>query len=160
MVLATFKETARISIPFFQSPTPVTAPINQSTGPTFIPTTPTLTITKAPVITPNPSLTAKTPFSQTNTIINNIKNVDTQNDRIIVQNDSYVALYQPKFNDFLISITSTPFTQLRQLAEQDFLDKLQLTKDQACKLDVKITTPYFANPDIAGEIFPLSFCQK
>jgi hypothetical protein len=158
MISSTLKETSNISIPFIKSPTPIEAPINKNSSTSEITPAPTSILT--PIISPNPALTAKTPYSQTNTIINNIKKVDTENDRIIAENDNFTILYMPQWNNFLISITASPFNTNRQLAEQDFLDKLQLSKDQACKLAVTVSSPYFANPEVAGQIFPLSFCGQ
>lgn len=60
---------------------------------------------------------------------------------------------------YKILITKSPFQQYRLEAEQKFLEQLNITKEKACGLDVEITTPRFANPDQAGQIYKLSFCQ-
>ena len=60
---------------------------------------------------------------------------------------------------FFISITSYPFDKHRLAAEQKLIEALAISKDDACKLNVDITTPAYANPDKAGEVFNLSFCE-
>jgi hypothetical protein len=71
----------------------------------------------------------------------------------------YSIAYYNNFNQFLISITDAPFEEIRHDAEQKFIDGLDISEEDACKLDVIITTPRFANPDLAGQIFRLSFCD-
>lgn len=60
---------------------------------------------------------------------------------------------------FFISITSYPFDEHRGVAEQKLLEVLAISEDDACKLNVDITTPAYANPDRAGEVYNLSFCK-
>jgi len=61
---------------------------------------------------------------------------------------------------FFISITSYPFDEHRANAEQKLLEVLAITEDDSCKLNVDITTPSYANPDKAGEVYNLSFCSN
>ncbi len=60
---------------------------------------------------------------------------------------------------YKILITKSPFQKYRLEAEQKLLDELKLSQKKACALDVEITTPRFANPDEAGQVYKLSFCQ-
>ncbi len=71
----------------------------------------------------------------------------------------YHVFYIPKEKVFFISVVSWPFDEHRLVAEADFLDKLGITNDEACKLNVDETTPAFANPDKAGKTYALSFCR-
>ena len=71
----------------------------------------------------------------------------------------YHIFYIPDQEVFFISIVSYPFDDHRIFAEEDFLDKLGITEKEACKLNVNITTPSFANPDKAGTTYGLSFCS-
>src|SRR3972149_4984703 len=48
---------------------------------------------------------------------------------------------------FFISITSYPFDEHRSVAELKLLEILAISKDAACKLNVDITTPAYANPN-------------
>ena len=59
---------------------------------------------------------------------------------------------------YQIVIIGSPFSTYRNEAENAFLSLLKISKDQACKMKVSVTTPYFANPDESGQTYPLSFC--
>ena len=61
---------------------------------------------------------------------------------------------------FIVSITSYPFDSFRSIAEQEFLKKLEISQEEACKLNVNITTPMSANPDKAGKNYELSWCEQ
>lgn len=84
---------------------------------------------------------------------------NTENDSLIVDNDDYQIAYVKAYNQFLITINNKDFENTRQKAEAEFLKNLNITSDAACKLNVSISTPTFANPDLSGQIFPLSFCN-
>jgi hypothetical protein len=71
----------------------------------------------------------------------------------------YHLFYIPSQELFYISITSYPFDKNRTQAEAAFLTALGIGQQEACKLKVDLTTPAYANPDQAGEIFGLSFCN-
>jgi len=43
--------------------------------------------------------------------------------------------------------------------EKRFIELLDISEAEACKLDVIITTPQFVNPEFAGEEYYLSFCN-
>ncbi len=71
----------------------------------------------------------------------------------------YNLVYLSKFNEFLISILSSPFEETRVLAEKDFIEKLGITEQEASKLTVTVTTSKAINPDFAGKKYRLSFCE-
>ena len=75
-----------------------------------------------------------------------------------VQNSEYVIQYTPSSDSFLIVINSSPFNEQRAKAENEFLDTLNISRQEACTLDVSITTPQWANPNETGTIHRLSFC--
>jgi hypothetical protein len=77
----------------------------------------------------------------------------------ITKNADYTISFLNKFNTFLISITSSPFEERRAEAETALLEHLNIGKKEACKLNVEITTPRFANPTHAGLVYGLSFCE-
>lgn len=80
--------------------------------------------------------------------------------KIYVDDNAPYSITANKDGDyFKILVTKSPFQQYRLQAEQKFLEQMNLTVEQACKLDVEITTPRFANPQEAGQIYKLSFCQ-
>jgi len=71
----------------------------------------------------------------------------------------FQILYREETDSFLICIISSPFEEVRQQAEGEFVKTLEISQEKACQLDVSITTPHFANPEHSGEIFGLSFCE-
>ncbi len=71
----------------------------------------------------------------------------------------YNLVYLSKFNEFLVSILSSPFEDTRVIAEKDFIEKLGITELEACKLTVTVTTPKSVNPEFAGKKYRLSFCE-
>lgn len=77
----------------------------------------------------------------------------------IAKTADYNIFYIPADELFFISVTSYPFDEHRAVAQQELLKKLEITQEDACKLNVDITTPSYANPDKAGEIYGLSFCE-
>lgn len=86
-------------------------------------------------------------------------NIGQIGEALIVNKVEYTITYYPLDNAFLIVILRWPFEEIREKAEQDFLESLSLTKNQACKLAVYITTPRYANPGYEGKNWPLSFCK-
>ncbi|QQS61781.1 MAG: hypothetical protein IPN70_02590 [Candidatus Moraniibacteriota bacterium] len=59
-----------------------------------------------------------------------------------------------------IILQKKPFEELRALAEKDFLDKLALTKEDACQLDISETILFEIDPEHGGVDFGLSFCEN
>lgn len=131
-------------------PTPTSVEVQISLSPEVSPTaavTPsgdTVTISSVPV---NNFYQTTTPF-------------DAQGDRTIADVDNaYRIVYLAQYQQFLITINGSPFTTFRQQAENAFLQKMNLSQTDACKLDVVIRTPSFANPNEAGQDYRLSFCH-
>lgn len=85
--------------------------------------------------------------------------IDPQGDSLMQENPGYSLVYLKPFNEFLISITSSPFEENRKKAEEAFLVRMGVTQEDACRLKVTITTPLSINPNEAGVNYPLSFCQ-
>ena len=83
------------------------------------------------------------------------------NTNVVIPDNSpdHSIVYLNEHDQFLISVTGTPFFQKRILAEQNFLRILDISAEDACRLDVVVTTPRYANPHEAGEVSGLSFCQ-
>jgi len=73
--------------------------------------------------------------------------------------EAFNFLYRTETDSFLISIFSSPFDEVRFEAERAFTKSLGISQTEACKLEVSVTTPHFANPEHSGEIFGLSFCE-
>lgn len=86
--------------------------------------------------------------------------INQEGDALLVDEPEYQIVYLKKDGQFLISILKSPFEPLREKAEKKFREITQADKDTLCQMNVVVTTPSFANPDLAGKIFPLSFCPK
>jgi hypothetical protein len=80
-------------------------------------------------------------------------------DILIAEKPEYRITYFQKENQFLISINKSPFDEIRDEAEGEFQKITQADRGTLCKLNVKVSTPSFANPSLAGKNFPLSFCN-
>lgn len=94
--------------------------------------------------------------------VNNFLGTGQASDKEIVtvkKTENYTIIYHTKTSLFLISILSSPFREQRALAELEFIEKLGIEKEDACKLNVSITTPRFANEAEAGKNYKLSFCE-
>ena len=85
--------------------------------------------------------------------------INPEGDTYVIDKTEYSITYLPKQGKFMISILTSPFEQIRLQAEQDLLKELQISQAQACKLDISISTPLFANPDFSGQQYRLSFCN-
>lgn len=86
--------------------------------------------------------------------------VSPKGDVIIAETSSYTIFYFKSDDSFLISITTSPFEDNRLLAEEDFLQQLEIDEDKACRLNTATTTPAFVNPDEAGKNWPMTFCEE
>lgn len=91
---------------------------------------------------------------------NDERKVSPKGDVVITETSSYTIFYFKSDDSFLLSITTSPFEENRVVAENDFLQQLEIDEDKACRLDVATTTPAFANPDEAGNNWPLTFCEE
>lgn len=86
------------------------------------------------------------------------KRIDSKGDVAFEETQDYQLVYIKPFNYFIVSVLGSPFEEARSKAEIAFLNSLGVSKEDACKLDVVVNTPSFANPDFAGKDYPLSFC--
>ena len=82
-----------------------------------------------------------------------------QGDIVFNKTDGFEIVYLPKFEQFLISITASPFVENEQAAEDELLTRLGISEEEACQLNVIITTPQSVNPNEAGKNYGLSFCE-
>lgn len=88
-----------------------------------------------------------------------IKNSREESYITIDKTKDYHLFYIPDQELFYISITSYPFDEHVVSAEDKLLVSLGITKEEACKLNVDITTPTYANPEKAGVVYDLSWCE-
>ncbi len=73
--------------------------------------------------------------------------------------DDYIIDYYPELRTFSIALLNPEIEVARLKAEQDFLATLNISEEEACKLEVTVGVPNSVNPKYAGIIYPLSFCQ-
>lgn len=72
----------------------------------------------------------------------------------------YQILYQEPQNLFRVEVLDWRFEEARKEGEQKLLQLTELNESEACKvLNAEVSTPSFVNPELAGQIFPLSFCK-
>jgi hypothetical protein len=91
---------------------------------------------------------------------NNAENVgEILGDVVLVNKPNYKIIYYPLDKAFLIPILASPFDKVKENAEKDFLESLDINQEDACKLKVDITTAAAVNPQQAGENHQLSFCE-
>lgn len=79
---------------------------------------------------------------------------------ILFENARYKIVYFDDSGEFDIIILDSPFEEIKKEAEQMFLSVMHLSETEACNLHVFVVTPRFANPELVGQSFPLSFCEK
>jgi hypothetical protein len=65
-----------------------------------------------------------------------------------------------KDRSFLIDIKGVDITLARTKAEAVFLQLLNITRDQACSLNVSLRVSSNANDKLSGQEFGLSFCPN
>lgn len=80
-------------------------------------------------------------------------------DSLMVRTDKYDLVYIKPYEQFLITINASPFESNRLEAEQAFLERLEISQEEACSLNVFVSTPYSVNPDESGTNYRLSFCE-
>lgn len=104
-------------------------------------------------------------YAQINEIVTEIdlndkKTITTVGTKEILNTDQYVALYHPNDNAISLIITTSPFEDIRIIAEENLIDELGLSKEEACQIKVEVLTPSYANENESGVVFPLSFCSE
>lgn len=86
--------------------------------------------------------------------------VNPQGDTILFEDQQFRIIFIPQNNEYQISVLGSPFIEYRTIAEQKILEVTKLTPSEICNYKVIITTPSFANPDVAGIQLPLSYCPR
>ncbi len=111
----------------------------------------------------NETITQKTgyPISVKNVIINPIEKI-TNNFVTIEKNDNFLISYGGNLDrgTFFITINSEPVIEVSKQAEQEFLRKLKIDQEYACKLDVILNVPSNLDDNLAEYNFGMSFCPN
>ncbi len=72
--------------------------------------------------------------------------------------DDFSIEYYAKDNSFIITLLNNDVEKAQKEAEQEFLQSLGVSQDDACKLNVIIGVPFSVNENFAGGVYKLSFC--
>lgn len=75
-----------------------------------------------------------------------------------VKNEKYVMDFYPEDEGFIIALKDPDVFSALKKAEEDFLIKLGITKEQACELKVSITIPVSISEKYGGGVYGFSFC--
>ncbi len=96
--------------------------------------------------------------------INNVRKEAVRrigNDFIIKNERDYQLLYFSKEEAFSIIVTGMEDLRVaRQNAEEEFLVRTGLSREEACKLNVDLRVPADVNFQLAGKNYGLSFCPN
>lgn len=113
------------------------------------------------IVPPNPQILNRIDIQgvSVGNFLETSKTIEETGEVFAVENEDYAIIYHKNDKSFLINILSSPFDLSRQKAEGAFLQTLGIDNTSACKLNVVVQTPFFANPDNAGIPYPLSFCR-
>jgi len=77
----------------------------------------------------------------------------------VVKNDRFLITYYEQSDEFTITIQQGPFYESKDAAEVAFLNMVGGDKTISCQLNPKIGAPRYVAPEVAGQIFYLSFCE-
>lgn len=70
----------------------------------------------------------------------------------------YTFDFYAKGPTFIITILNKNINAARETAEKDFLNTMQINKEQACKINVQLSVPFNVDENVAGPDYGLSFC--
>lgn len=84
---------------------------------------------------------------------------NSRGDVLFVENENYRLVYLSNYKQFLIDI-STSSAGIREQAEKEFVSKLGISKTEACRLYVVVSSPYVPNPDLSMPRKTLTFCNN
>ncbi len=84
--------------------------------------------------------------------------INPQNDVLLKNSRDYQIFYIVNSKTFLVSILSSNFSGTKATAESDLFSLLGVSTSTFCALTIEITTPRYANPSLAGQVFKPSLC--
>lgn len=84
---------------------------------------------------------------------------NARGDVLFVKNENYQLVYLSNYKQFLIDI-STSSADIREQAEKEFMNKLGISKTEACRLDVVVSSLYVPNPNLSMPRKTLTFCNN
>lgn len=98
------------------------------------------------------NLTIDNPFK------NSVKYNEKYQDLVMAQNLFYTIQFFAADQSFNITLLNKDIWTAREKAEADFLQRLGLTQEEACKLAVNLAVPASVNATAFGGNYGLSFC--
>lgn len=131
----------------------VLARINVSPAPTAPTTTPTKFVPPVPAgeTIESSGVEIKNPFT-------GAEDLNVRGDALTVDAATYSIVYLKDFDEFIISIKVEPFEANRQVAENEFLNRLGISQIEACNLKVSVMPPI--NKSETTQKYRLSFCDQ
>ncbi len=148
---------------FFHKPTQTsntTDDQNSQSSTNIQPAQPPVTFLIPEKTAPTMTLQTKKGNLQTNNLYQNPLEHLSHDGIVFEKNNDAIASFFPQDQGFLITLLNSDLEKARTEAENDFLQKLNITKDQACTLKVTLNTPSFVNQKAAGTNYGLSFCPN
>jgi hypothetical protein len=89
----------------------------------------------------------------------NAVDVSDSGDVLLVETPEFSISYVAAYEKFIITLDDPYFVETRTSAEQSFLNILNVSETEACKLEVEETVPIFLENEYAGGVYYLSFCE-
>ena len=77
---------------------------------------------------------------------------------VVRSGPTYSIIYDTLLSSFWIALQPESFETERGQAEQEFLNTLEISREDACKLDVSVGVFYTSGDSRSGRNYPLSFC--
>lgn len=87
------------------------------------------------------------------------KILSKNNDTTLADNAYYNIYYNPQGSYFIILLYDKNLKTSREKAEADLLKLLNIKKEDACKLNLRVGVPFSVNKNYAGINLGLSFCD-
>lgn len=140
---------------------------------TFLIATLLMVFNRTPPELPPPAPISVTPISEsgvsakkitisgikTNNFLANPIKTNSRGDAVFIKTPEYQIVYLKNYEEFVINL-STSSAETRDSAENDFLSKLGVTKEEACRLRVTVSAPYVSTQTVSMPQKSLSFCSK
>lgn len=81
-------------------------------------------------------------------------------DGLINEDKAFQIFYYDLDQSFSIAILQEPISDIKKVAEAQLLERLQISRKDACNLIVSVTVPSFVSEEISGQNLGLSFCPE
>ncbi len=162
------QKTPVVNNPVTQNPstqTPTKNTNQQTTAPIVQQGETATTTEETPQTTTSDKITIKTMSGDRIKVVDFYQNpytqiFDPQNDAVIKEGANYSIVYYVKDQSFTITLLGGDLPTTRNEAENAFLEKLGISKEEACQFYVTLGVPFFVSEKASGTDYGLSFCPK